>query len=105
MSPRGSIALHACRREADISFLTRLLFAAYFLEAGLILVVAPWSGFWDRNLFFGSLPSLAPMLQTPFARGAVSGIGVITVVAGLGELTGMLALRHRPSQDAPRVES
>jgi hypothetical protein len=44
------------------------------------------------------------MLQTPFARGAVSGIGVITVVAGLGELGSMLALRHRPTQDAPRVE-
>jgi hypothetical protein len=97
--------LHACRREADISFLTRLLFAAYFLEAGLILIVAPWSAFWDRNLFFGTLPSLAPILQMPFARGAVTGIGVITVLAGLGELAGLLSLRHRPpSQDAPRVE-
>lgn len=97
--------MHAGRREADISFLTRLLFAAYFLEAGLILIVAPWSAFWDRNLFFGALPSIAPMLQTPFARGAVTGIGVITVIAGLGELAGMLSLRHRPSPDVPRVES
>jgi hypothetical protein len=56
-------------------------------------------------MFFETLPSLAPMLQTPFARGGVSGIGVITVVAGLGELAGMLALRQRPNQDAPRVES
>jgi hypothetical protein len=103
MSRPASIASHGSRREADISFLTRLLFAAYFLEAGLILVVAPWSVFWDRNLFFENLPSLVPILQTPFARGAVSGIGVITVVAGLGELAGMLSLRHRPSQDAPRV--
>jgi hypothetical protein len=70
----------------------------------LILVVAPWSAFWDRNLFFETMPSLAPILQNTFARGGVSGIGVITVVAGLGELAGLLALRHRPSQDAPRVE-
>ena len=55
----GSTASHACRPEADISFLTRILFAAYFLEAGLILVVAPWSGFWDRNLFLVH-DSLAP---------------------------------------------
>jgi len=71
----------------------------------LILIVAPWSAFWDRNLFFETLPALAPILQTPFARGAVTGIGVITVVAGLGELAGLLSLRHRPSQDAPRVGS
>jgi hypothetical protein len=93
--PFESIASRACRREADISFLTRILFAAYFLEAGLILVVAPWSGFWDRNLFFASLPTIAPLLETPFARGAVSGIGVITVVAGLAEVAGVLSLRHR----------
>jgi hypothetical protein len=59
--------------------------------------VAPWSGFWDRNLFFASLPAIAPLLETSFARGAVSGIGVITIVAGLAELAGVLALRHRAS--------
>ena len=52
MRRHASIGWHASRPEADISFLTRILFAAYFLEAGLILVVAPWSSFWDRNLFF-----------------------------------------------------
>ena len=31
--------------------MTRVLFAAYLLEAGLILIVAPWSAFWDRNFF------------------------------------------------------
>ena len=36
--------------------MTRVLFAAYFLEAGLILIVAPWSAFWDRNFFASRLP-------------------------------------------------
>jgi hypothetical protein len=66
--------------------------------------VAPWSGFWDRNLFFAAMPALEPVLISPFARGAVSGVGAITVVAGLAELAGVLSLRHRPNQDAPRVE-
>jgi hypothetical protein len=39
------------------------------------------------------------LLETPFARGAVSGIGVITVVAGLAEVAGVLSLRHRANQD------
>ncbi|HET7221033.1 MAG TPA: hypothetical protein VFJ02_23425 [Vicinamibacterales bacterium] len=98
---RASIASRACRPEADISLLTRILFAAYFLEAGLILLVAPWSGFWDRNLFPSILPSLEPLFASPFARGAVSGVGAITVVAGLAELAGVLAMRHRSKADAP----
>jgi hypothetical protein len=92
--PSGSIASRACKPEADISFLTRILFAAYFLEAGLILVVAPWSGFWERNLFLESVPALEHLLMSPFARGAISGVGAITVVAGLAELAGVLALRR-----------
>ena len=99
----ASIVLPACRPEADISFLTRILFAAYFLEAGLILIVAPWSGFWDRNLFIDAFPALAQLFESPFVRGAVSGIGAITVVAGLAELAGVVAQRQR-AKDASRAE-
>jgi hypothetical protein len=91
----ASIVSPASKPEADISFLTRILFAAYFLEAGLILVVAPWSGFWDRNLFLGAVPSLEDVFASPFTRGAVSGVGAITVLAGLAELSGVLAMRQR----------
>jgi hypothetical protein len=101
---RASIASHACRPEADISFLTRILFAAYFLEAGLILVVAPWSGFWDRNLFLYTIPALHQVLASPFARGAVSGVGAITVIAGLAELSGVLSRRNRSRHEPPRVQ-
>lgn len=80
--------------------MTRLLFAAYFLEAGLILIVAPWSGFWDRNFFAGTLPALGNVLASPFVRGGVSGIGVITAVAGLAELGGAFASR-RPHSEHP----
>jgi hypothetical protein len=102
--PPASIASHACRPEADISFLTRILFAAYFLEAGLILVVAPWSGFWDRNLFLYAVPALHQVLASPFARGAVSGVGAITVIAGLAELSGVLSRRNRSSHEPPRIQ-
>ena len=101
---RVSTVSRACRPEADISLLTRILFAAYFLEAGLILLVAPWSSFWDRNLFPAILPAIAPLFASPFARGAVSGVGAITVIAGLAELAGVLAQRHGSKADAPRPE-
>ena len=48
-----------------ISLVTRLLLAAYFLEAGLVLIVAPWSAFWDRNFFVARLPQLGEFLGSP----------------------------------------
>jgi hypothetical protein len=92
-----SITCRACKREVEISFVTRLLFAAYFLEAGLILIVAPWSAFWDRNFFAATIPSLEPLLASPYVRGGVSGVGVITALAGFAELGG--AFRRKVGHD------
>jgi hypothetical protein len=74
-----------------------LLFAAYFLEAGLILIVAPWSRFWDRNFFAEALPLLEAILASPYARGAVSGVGLITLLAGLAEIGGAFAAKREGS--------
>jgi hypothetical protein len=89
MWPTGQGGWRASRREADITFLTRLLFAAYFIEAGLILLVAPWSAFWQRNFFVDVIPFLADVAANPFVRGGVSGIGAITALAGFAELAGV----------------
>lgn len=76
---------------------TRLLFAAYFLEAGLILAVAPWSTLWEHNRFAEARPALEALLQSPYARGGVTGVGVITALAGLAELGSLFASRARRS--------
>ncbi len=60
--------------------------------------MAPWSGFWEHNLFVELMPMLGPIVENPVARGLVTGVGVTTVIAGLGELAGVLAARH---QNAP----
>lgn len=73
------------------------MFAAYFIEAGLVLLLAPWSVFWDRNFFFASFPAAVPVVRNTFVRGAVSGIGVMTVLAGLAELAAAFAAR-RPAE-------
>ena len=84
-----------------ISFFTRLLLAAYFLEAGLVLIVVPWSGFWDRNFCVESMPALAQWLGNPVARGAVSGIGLVTTLAGLAEFGAAFIGRRAQSSPAP----
>lgn len=79
---------------------TRVLFAAYFIEAGLILVVAPWSGFWQRNVFALYVPALQPLLDSAVVRLGVSIIGIITALAGLAEIAGLFGSR-RPPDPAP----
>jgi hypothetical protein len=101
---RESIGWRARRREGEISFFTRLLFAAYFLEAGLILVIAPWTNFWNMNVFLDGSASLQELLASPFVRGAVSGIGAITALAGLAELATAIVARHRDGPPAQNAE-
>jgi hypothetical protein len=62
------------------------MFAAYFLESGILLIVLPWSRLWDDNRFLTLVPSLGALLTSSFVRGAVTGIGVLTAIAGMVEL-------------------
>lgn len=81
----------------------RLLLVAFFLEIGFALIVLPWSAFWDRNYFAQALPAVHGLITNDFVRGAVSGLGVINVLAGLVELISMVASRQgdRPASIAP----
>lgn len=76
------------------------MFAAYFLEAGLILIVAPWSAFWDRN-FFAQTGPLSALLDSAVFRGAVTGVGLITAFAGLAELAAVFTRRRRADAGGP----
>ncbi len=88
-----------------ISIISRILFAAYFLEAGFVLIVAPWrTAFWDRNFFIERLPLLESLLRNVFVRGAVSGIGGLTALAGLAELAGIFATRRRREEQAGKTQ-
>jgi hypothetical protein len=75
--------------------LTRILLVAYFIEVGVLLVFVPWSAFWERNYFAQVVPGLSAFLANHFVRGAVSGLGVVNVVAGLAELLSMFSSRRR----------
>ncbi len=68
---------------------------AYFIESGLLLVVVPWSGFWARNYFAEAVPAIGAVAANFFVRGAVSGLGLVNVAAGLTELFSVFASRRR----------
>jgi hypothetical protein len=73
----------------------RLLLVAFFIEVGLLLIVVPWSSFWERNYFLQIMPALRPVLTNSFVRGAVSGLGVVNLCAGLIEIVPMFLVRAR----------
>ncbi len=74
--------------------LKRLLFVAYFLEVGLLLVLVPWSGFWDRNYFAVASPALSEVLLNNYVRGGVSGLGIVNLLIGFEELASALWARR-----------
>ena len=71
----------------------RLVLVVFFFEVGVVLIFIPWSAFWDRNYFALLVPSLQTTITNNFFRGAVSGLGVINVVAGLAELISVVFAR------------
>ena len=78
--------------------LTRLIFIAYCLEVGVVLMVAPWSSFWDGNYFTALIPRVQPLLLSPYLRGGISGLGVLTFGVGLIDLVNLVF--RRPAEQA-----
>jgi hypothetical protein len=72
---------------------SRLLLFTYFVEAGLLLLVVPWTAFWERNPIVAGWPVVGDLLRNFYVRGAVSGLGVICLWAALTELALLLARR------------
>ena len=75
--------------------LSRLLFVAYFLEVGALLVLLQWLPFWDRNYFADLYPQIGAIARNDFVRGAVSGLGLVNLAAGFSELVSVLRRRSR----------
>ena len=56
------------------------------LLVGLVLAVAPWTSLWESNWLLQPWPSLRPYLLSGFARGAVSGLGLVNVLVALADV-------------------
>jgi hypothetical protein len=63
----------------------------------VVLVIAPWTRFWERNYFVDSVPVVQAVLTAPWGRGLVSGIGLVSLCAAIVEVVGW---RRRRAADA-----
>jgi polyferredoxin len=73
----------------------RLAYVAFFFEVGFLLVVLPWSDFWEQNYFAAAWPVIHFVVTNNFVRGAVSGLGVVNLGAGFADLVAALSSRER----------
>ena len=67
----------------------------------MLLTIAPWTGLWDRNIFAVWLPWLGSAMSSRHVQGAVTGIGLVTVLAGLRDLTGAFFARSSTAAPPP----
>lgn len=73
---------------------------ALLLESGLLLILIPWSAFWDRNYFVELVPAIGAVLRSNYLRGAVTGLGLLNVWSALAELSDLFVVRA--PDDTPR---
>lgn len=77
----------------------------YFVETGLVLLVAPWSTFWERNLLAETAPFVDRLVRLAVVRGAVSGVGAVNLCAGVWEIvisvTRMVRRASAPARPGP----
>lgn len=79
-APRGGVAPVWLQR---LSLFILVLFCVY---VGAAMVLLPWmTGIWDHNLLLQSNARLWSVLRTGFARGLISGLGLLDIWIGVSE--------------------
>jgi hypothetical protein len=56
------------------------------LVMGLVLVVSPWTTFWEVNHLLHIHPLVRAIMLNPYLRGAVSGLGLVNLVVAALEV-------------------
>ena len=72
--------------------ITVIVYILICFEVGVMLLILPWTRYWDDNFFLffitGKLnsPGLFGFLTSGWVRGAVTGLGVINILAGVRDI-------------------
>lgn len=66
-----------------LSVVVLVVFCFYI---GVLLVLLPWSHYWQDNNYLMSAPLLAALMNSSVTRGVVSGLGILDFWIGISEL-------------------
>lgn len=65
--------------------LVQFLYLLYCVQAGVFLLLSPWSAIWV-NSYFAQAPILRSILTCGYVRGAVSSVGLLLLLVGTRDL-------------------
>ena len=71
-----------------------LLFIVVCFEVGVFLLVFPWMQGWSANSIAALAPWMRDVWQSPYFRGALSGLGILNIYISLAEV---FRLRRAPA--------
>jgi hypothetical protein len=59
--------------------LLQILLVLFCFELGVLLIIVPWTSFWERNALLDRFPELRPAMTNHYLRGGISGLGLLDV--------------------------
>ena len=65
--------------------LSLVVLVVFCIELGMLLAILPWTRVWTENSLLVSYPALATFMRNNFARGAISGLGLLDIWIGIWE--------------------
>jgi hypothetical protein len=83
----------------------RILFILYCVEAGVFLMLTPWSPRWEQSLIQLPATSFTLLMLHPAVRGAISGFGLVHLIWGAHDLDLWLASRRVARSESSQAHS
>ncbi len=84
-SPQEPAPVRVARATVWLHRVFLVIFVMFCIELGMLLVALPWTRVWTDNSLLALHPALRSVLQDNFARGVVSGFGLIDIWIGIWE--------------------
>ena len=84
-----------------VRFSRLCVYLLYCLEAGLLLMLAPWSDVWSDNRLIESSTLLESVVTSAIFRGLVTGVGLALVLNAVIDIVGALWGPHRSQDTSP----
>lgn len=66
----------------------------FLFEMGVVLMVIPWSNYWDKNFFIQEESMFRQILMNNFVRGGISGLGLVNLFLGVSEIASQFITRE-----------
>jgi hypothetical protein len=81
----GSSYQQVSRLTIWVHRLSLVVLVVFCIELGMLLAILPWTRVWTENTLLVSYPALGAFMHNNFARGAITGLGLVDMWIGVWE--------------------